>query len=85
MIRDENKDGALTALHDMLVRLRTMAYEKAPHEDLANILDALEELPTLFGQKEDLTDYFRMVVAGLAQRYRGFGTALDAFDNNRVC
>ena len=83
MIRDANRDGALTALHNMLVCLRTMAYEKAPYEELASILDSLEELPTLFGQQEDLTDYFRTVIAELAERHPQFDRALQSFDSNR--
>jgi hypothetical protein len=83
MIREENRKGALTALHDMLVCLRTMAYEKASHEEMARILDAMEELPTLFEQRDDMTDYFRGVLADVAQRHKAFGIALASFDNNR--
>ena len=83
MIREENRKGALTALHDVLVCLRMMAYEKAPHEDLAKILDAMEELPTLFEQREDLTDYYRSVLSELAQLHESFGIAVASFDSNR--
>ena len=82
MIRQDKQKNALMAIHGMLVWLRTRAYERAPHEELAQVLDAAEELPTLFDQKEDKTDYFRSVLADLAARHQGLGNALDYFDRD---
>lgn len=80
MIRPENHENALRALNAVLVTARLMAYEKASHEQLAEVLDLAEELPTLFIQKDDMTDYFRQALQALAERHPGFGWAVERFD-----
>ena len=80
MIRPEKYENALRALNAVLVWARQMAYEKASQEQLAEVLDVAEELPTLFIQKEDMTDYFRQALQGLAEKYPGFGLAVERFD-----
>jgi hypothetical protein len=82
MIRDEKQKNARMAIHGILVWLRLRAYEKAPHDELARVLDGAEELPTLFDQKDDMTDYFRSVLVDLAARHEGLGVALDYFDRD---
>lgn len=80
MIRPEKYEDAMRALNAVLVWARQMAYEKASHEELAEVLDVAEELPTLFLQKDDLTDYFRASLQGLAGKYPRFGLAIERFD-----
>jgi hypothetical protein len=82
MIQPEKYENALRALNAVLVVGRQMAYEKAGHEQLAEVLDVAEELPTLFIQKDDRTDYFRQALQLLAEKYPGigFGLAVERFD-----
>lgn len=80
MIRPEKYENALLALNAVLVWARKMAYEKADYEQIAEVLDAAEELPTLFIRKDDMTDYFRDVLLMLASKYQGFGLAVERFD-----
>lgn len=80
MIQPEKYENALRALNAVLVAARQMAYEKRSPEHLAEVLDVAEELPTLFLQKDDMTDYFRQALQLLAEKYRGFGLAVERFD-----
>lgn len=83
MIRPEKYENALHALNAVLVCARQMAYEKASHEQIAEVLDVAEELPSLFLQEEDLTEYFRRALQGLAAKHQGFGLAVERFDAER--
>ncbi len=47
MIATDRVRGAVAAIHAVLVTLRTMAYEKADHELMAEALDSAEYLPSL--------------------------------------
>ena len=80
MIRPEKYENALRALNTVLVCARQMAYEKASHDQLADVLDVAEELPTLFLRKDDMTSYFRDALQGLAAKHAGFGLAVETFD-----
>lgn len=80
MIRPEKYENAVRALNAVLVWARQMAYEKASHEQLAEVLDVAEELPTLLIQEDDMTDCFRDALQGLAAKYPGFGLAIERFD-----
>ncbi len=80
MISADKYNNALRALNTVLVCARKMAYDKRRHEDIAAVLDAAEELPTLFLQDEDLTDYFRGVLVMLSGKHPGLGLAVETFD-----
>lgn len=83
MIDEKKEEAALLAIHAVLVLARAMAYNKAPHEEIAAVLDDAELLPMLILRNTDQTEFFRMMLKGLAERFPGFGGALDAFDLNR--
>lgn len=80
MIREGKAKSALHALNDLLVRARTMAFEKEAHESIAAFLDAVEELPTLIARDEDLTDEYRFALESIAARFPEAGVALQRFD-----
>ncbi len=80
MIRQDKIANALRALNTILVWARKMAYEKANHDDIAEVLDVAELLPMLFLRDEDMTDQFRGLIAEFAPKYNGFAWALQRFD-----
>jgi len=80
MIRDAKAKNALYAINAILVRARTMAFEREPHEKLAQLLDAAEELPMLIARDDDTTDEFRSAIEGMAARYPELQVALDRFE-----
>lgn len=81
MIRDEKREVALRAIHDVLVAIRMLAYERAPHETIASLADVGELLPTLFLNDRDETEFFRDQLAGLADVYPMLGGAVHRFDD----
>lgn len=78
MIADQ--PAALRALQAVLVQLRWLAYQREPHERLAELLDCAEYLPQLLADPDDRTREFRDALADLARRHAGFTLALDRFD-----
>ncbi|MEZ4473285.1 MAG: hypothetical protein R3F60_21360 [bacterium] len=80
MIRTNKHHQAISAIQAVLIGLRTMAYEKVDHNELAWILDVAEFLPALMLEPTDRTDAFRGSLADLAARYPSFNWALERFD-----
>ncbi len=80
MIAAEKERVALWSLNAVLVIARAMAYEKAPHELLAEVLDTAEYLPLLLLHAADETAHFRDMLADLADRDARFQIAVDRFD-----
>jgi tRNA-dihydrouridine synthase len=80
MIRLEKHDRALEAIHALLVHARMMAGSHAAYEDLVEVLDIAEYLPTLFFGSVDLTDHFREMLREHAPKYSAFQAALERFD-----
>jgi hypothetical protein len=80
MIAPDKEASALWALNWVLVAARSMAYEKHPHEEIADVLDAAEYLPLLFLHSADETETFRSCLAELGERRPGFRLALARFD-----
>jgi hypothetical protein len=76
----KNKDvAAMKALQDVIIRGRTMAYEKADHAKIADLLDTAEYLAALIYDKKDMTTVFRENLVTLAKKHK-CNMALDEFD-----
>lgn len=80
MIAGEKLNDALYALNGVLVHARAMAFEQAPHQKLAKVLDIAELLPMLFLERRDATESFRDQLEALAEIDEGFTLALLRFD-----
>jgi hypothetical protein len=80
MVPPEKLKNALNALNGVLVQARMMAFEGAPHKELAKVLDVAEYLPMLLIEKDDVTAQFRAQLEGLVQMNEAFGFALQRFD-----
>lgn len=82
MIAEEKHKDALYALNAVLVRARTMAFDRVSHQTLAQVLDVAELLPMLLAEKRDRTVDFREQLDALVQIDPGFGVALQRFDGD---
>ena len=80
MIRPDKLAQAVFALQGVMVAGRTMAYEGAPHERLADLLDAAEYLPWLISCATDETENFREWLEYIGENY-GCAYVLQAFDD----
>jgi hypothetical protein len=80
MITDDKVNHALHALNNVLVVARMMAYERAPHEALAEVLDTAEYLPMLMLETRDRTAEFRVQLEGLVSIHPSFASAVQRFD-----
>ena len=79
MITPNKLANALHALQDVIIRGRTMAYEKADHVQIADLLDTAEYLAGLMYDKEDMTTAFRENLVTLAKKHK-CQVALDNID-----
>ncbi len=80
MITNEKHDDALYALNGVLIHARILAFEQAPHQKLAEVLDIAELLPMLFLERRDATAFFRGLLEALIEIDKGFTLALQRFD-----
>jgi len=80
VITAEKERAALWALNAVLVMARALAYETAPHDHLADVLDTAEYLPLLLLHTNDETAHFRDMLVDLADRDPRFQIAVDRFD-----
>jgi hypothetical protein len=80
MVTEGKTKQALSALNAVLVHARTLAFERRPHELLANVLDIAELLPTLIFRADDTTADFRAHLEDLVALDAGFEVALERYD-----
>jgi hypothetical protein len=79
MITKSKEVAAIKALQNVIIRGRTMAYEKADHAKIADLLDVAEYLAALIYDREDMTATFRENLVTLAKKHK-CNMALDDFD-----
>jgi hypothetical protein len=81
VIKPEKMNGALYALHIIMVQGRWMAYQNEDAKKIAKLLDWGEILPLLMLSKEDETDRFRLYLQeGIVDDFPMCWRALEAFD-----
>lgn len=80
MIREAQAKNALYAINEILGRARTKAFECEPHEKIAKLLDAAEELPMLVARDDDTTDEFRSAIEGIAATFPELLIAVQTFE-----
>jgi hypothetical protein len=71
---------ALGALNAVFVAFRSLAYDKADQQLLAELLDMAEYLPQLLADERDRTTQFREVLIEMTERCEYFRRAVDRFD-----
>lgn len=79
MIAKNKEVAAVKALQDVIIRGRAMAYGKADHVQIADLLDTAEYLAGLIYDKADMTIVFRENLLTLAKKHKCH-IALDDFD-----
>jgi hypothetical protein len=80
VIKPEKMNGALYALHIIMVQGRWMAYQNEDAKKIAKLMDWGEILPMLMLSKEDETDRFRLYLQGVVDDFPLCRLGLDAFD-----
>lgn len=81
MLQEHKTRAALLTIQRLLVHIRTRAYEKASHEELANLLDDAEYLPALMLEAgTDHTAAFRDYLAGMGKRHPPLSQLATVFD-----
>jgi hypothetical protein len=82
MVAKNKEIAAIKALQNVIIRARTMAYEKCDHAKIADLLDTTEYLAALICDKEDMTVFYRENLVELAKKHK-CNMALDEFDSGQ--
>jgi len=69
MIKEDKFNNSIVAIHNLIIRARSLAYQKADYEIISDFLDALEYLPALIIEKEDRTGLFEQFLDDICKRY----------------
>jgi len=80
VIQSEKQNQALHALHHVLIRTRTLAYQGCDPAHIADILDWAELLPRCIAAEKDQTAEFRNALEAIAEREPTLDVALTIFD-----
>ena len=81
MIVKEKEIAAIKALQSVIVRGRAMAYEKANHRSIADLLDRAEYLAAMLYNPNDMKDSFLSNLVELASLH-GCSIALSVFETD---
>jgi hypothetical protein len=69
MIRAEKYTQALTALQQIIIRARFLAYKEEDHSKIAELLDWAEYLPQLIIATEDRTESYAAVLKDISEKH----------------
>ena len=69
MIRAEKYTQALTALQQIIIRARFLAYKEEEHSKIAELLDGAEYLPQLILAKEDCTESYAAALKEISEAH----------------
>lgn len=82
MIRHQNREVCLSALHTIFYLARGLVLER-PNE-LVQVFDLAEQLPLLFLGPHDQTERFRAILVELSECAPEFRLALSKYDEGFV-
>ncbi len=82
MIQKTKEEAALKALHAVVLKGRELAYEKASHSAIADLLDGVEYLVALFYDPDDMTETYLKYIKEMAEEF-GCRSVLELFDETR--
>ena len=69
MIDAKKEKHALSAIQDLIIHGRKMAYEGITGQRMAEFMDGLEYLPALMLMEEDKTDFFEEYLKGICEDF----------------
>lgn len=81
MIAKDKERAAMKALQSVVIRGRAMAYERADHGKIADLMDRAEYLAGMLYEERDMTTVFRENLVELASLHN-CGIALTQFDTD---
>lgn len=79
MIQAEMLGKAIRAVQHVIIQGRRMAYDRAPHERIATLLDHGEYLPALLLDPTDQTVTFRDYLMGIVEDFPETQWILDDY------
>jgi len=82
MISPEKNKNATYALHGVLIKARSLAYQPGSDREVASILDRAEVLTKLFGSESDETAAFRKILENVAKSHQ-CNFVLERFDTDK--
>ena len=72
--------AALRAMQRIMIRTRTMGYEKDDHAKIADVMDCAEYLPTILLYGEEVPNEFSAQLRHMANKWIEFTGIADEYD-----
>ncbi|HBV15071.1 GTP-binding protein EngB [Chryseobacterium carnipullorum] len=80
MINEEKLKKSITAIHDLLIKIKIMTVNNSSHLEMYNLIDDLEYLPLLILEQEDRTDIFNDALKDLCEKHN-FLDVIKKYEN----
>lgn len=80
MIEVSKSKKALVAIQDLIIRVRTFAYEKKDYSEIAELLDDIEYLPALIVEEVNNTELFENYLANTCSKF-GFNDIIQKYQS----
>jgi hypothetical protein len=77
---EDEKRAAIAAIQGMIIQARLLAYGKAPHVQIAELLDQCEYLPGLLLEKGDHSVEFTQALRDLSMRVPSCRYVFDQYE-----
>jgi hypothetical protein len=72
MIRQENHNSSIEAIHSLIIQIKLMTVNNKPHLEMYHFIDDIEYLPQLIVSDEDQTALFDEQLEKICQKYNLF-------------
>ncbi|QTD52913.1 hypothetical protein [Sulfidibacter corallicola] len=69
MICKEKHQSAIRAIHRLLIKARSKAYQKDHHDSIAKLLDDIEYLPSLMLAPSDESERFQSYLKNISETH----------------
>ncbi len=69
MIKKENFNKSVTAIHDLIIQIKIMTVNNIEHREMYNFIDDVEYLPQLITSEEEQTDLFENELRKICEKY----------------
>ncbi|WP_430827193.1 GTP-binding protein EngB [Chryseobacterium indologenes] len=69
MIKKENFNKSVMAIHDLIIHIKIMTVNNVLHGEMYNFIDDVEYLPQLITSEEDQTNLFEEELRKICEKY----------------
>lgn len=69
MIKNENLNRSVIAVHDLIIHVKIMTVNNIPHGEMYSFIDDIEYLPQLITNEEEQSNLFEEELRKICEKY----------------